>query len=392
VTTPPTSPDDDGPDVPDAEAPHPDDATDVDGVEPDDTEGGRTRRHVSRSTLTLILSCTLLVVFIVVAATRPVPYVTLGPGPTFNTIGEYDGKPLISVKGAKTYPTSGNLDLTTVSESGGPYGDIGLGEAIRGWLDPHVAVVPTRLLHPPGTSSDEVEKRNAADFSDAEDSATVAAFNYLKIPFDYVIKVSSVDKGSAADGKLKVGDVVVAVDGKKVSTVDAARAPILSTKAGDTVTMTIRRDGKESDVVLTPQSKTEGGKTTQVVGITLGDDYESKVTVTYSLTGVGGPSAGLMFSLGLVDMLSPTSINGGKYVAGTGTIDASGKVGPIGGIQQKLVGARDNGATIFLVPADNCASAKNAVPDGLTIAKVTTLTSAVDALAAINAGKPAPAC
>lgn len=380
----------------DAEEPTPADPSPGEPVE-DGAAGGSTatakrRIRMTRSTYTLVLAAVLLVGFVVVAATRPVPYVSLAPGPTFNTLGEYDGKPLISISGHKVYPTSGNLDLTTVSESGGPYGRLGLGEALRGWLDPDIAVVPSKLLHPPGVSGEEVEERNRVDFADAEDSATIAAFNYLDIPFDYVVRVSSVEDGSPADGKLEVGDVVLTVDGQKATTVEKTRDLIRGTGKGESATVTVRRDGKERDIVVTPQLREQDGTKVPVVGVTLGEDYESDVEVTYSLTGVGGPSAGLMFALGVVDKLSPESVNHGEHVAGTGTIAPDGKVGPIGGIQQKMTGARDKGATVFLVPADNCAAAKGAVPDGLTIAKVTTLTSAIEALDALHAGRPAPAC
>ena len=360
------------------------------GADADDESASR--RGVSRRTLTLIVSGVLLLVLVVLAATRPVPYVSIGPGPTFNTLGAYKDTALITVKGRPTYPTTGNLDLTTVTETGGPYGKLGLGEALRGWVDPHIAVVPTRLLYPDQQTSAQIDQQNTADFSGAESSATVAAFQYLGIPVQRVVKVSSVTKGAPADGVLQKGDILVAIDGAKVASFTDARTVIRTKSPGAKVTLTIKRNGKQQDVVVVPKSKLQNGKPVTIVGVTLGESFDSPVIVKYGLTGVGGPSAGLMFSLGLVDKLTPGSLTNGAHIAGTGTIDPSGKVGPIGGIQQKMQGARQKGATIFLAPDSNCGDVRGAIPSGLRVVKVTTLTSAVQALDAIKAGKPTPTC
>ena len=364
-------------------------------TEPEELEAPTRQSRIgrpSRRTTTLVVSGVLLIVFVVVAALLPVPYVLLGPGPTFNTLGSYDGKALITVSGHPTYPTSGNLNLVTVSESGGPYGRVGLADALRGWIDPHIAVVPTSLLYAPNTPTTQVQQQNQQAFSDAESSATVAALNYLHIPYEHVVKVTAVTAGGPSVGVLQPGDVIVAVNGARITSIDAARAEIQKHPAGKPLTVTVQRDGTQRDVTVVPRRESEGGKETTVVGVTLTDGYSSSVKVTYSLTGVGGPSAGMMFSLGLVDKLTPGSLNGGKFIAGTGTIDADGTVGEIGGIQQKMQGARSSGATFFLVPAANCQDALGAVPKGLTIAKVTTLASAVSAIGDYVAGKPAPAC
>ena len=155
--------------------------------------------------------------------------------------------------------------------------------------------------------------------------------------------------------------------------------------------MDLDRDGRRVNETLTTAPNPDD-PALPFVGITPDVDYDFPFQVTISLDDVGGPSAGLMFSLGLVDMLTPGSLNNGAHVAGTGTIDDAGKVGPIGGIQQKMQGARGDGATVFLVPAENCDSAAGAVPKGLRTVKVTTLTSAVNALNAIKAGKSTPTC
>ena len=344
------------------------------------------RRGLTRRTAAMVAASAVLLALVVASLFISVPYVTLGPGPTFNTIGSFEDEPLITITGAETFPTDGRLDLTTVSESGGPYGRLGLAEALRGWLDPDVAVVPSKLLYPPGTSGDEVERLNQCDFAGSESAATVAALRQLELAVTPVVEVAAVEAGSPADGELECGDAIVAVDGDQVRTPEDVVAAISSLAPGDEVELTVRRNGRNVEVPLTTASRTEDGRTRAVVGISVEVGYTSPVQVEYSLEGVGGPSAGLMFALGVVDKLTEDSLTGGAHIAGSGTIDGEGTVGAIGGIQQKLQGARGQGATVFLVPADNCQAASSAAPDGLRLVEVTTLDSAVTALEAIRAG------
>ena len=128
------------------------------------------------------------------------------------------------------------------------------------------------------------------------------------------------------------------------------------------------------------------------MGVEITEQYKFPFEVKISVGDIGGPSAGMMFALGIIDKLTHLSLTGGKFIAGTGEITPSGQVQPIGGIQQKMVGARNAGATIFLTPASNCADTKGAVPAGLRLVKVSTLTQAVDDLEAIKAGQPVPSC
>jgi PDZ domain-containing protein len=161
-------------------------------------------------------------------------------------------------------------------------------------------------------------------------------------------------------------------------------------KPGEQVTLTVQRAGRRMDERITTAAAKDGRA---IVGVLTRDEADYPFKVAISLKDVGGPSAGLMFALGVVDKLTPGSLSGGKYIAGTGTIDDSGKVGPIGGIPQKMAGARRAGATVFLAPAGNCAEAVKTVPAGLRLVKVDSLQSAVDALDAIREGKgKVPAC
>ncbi len=343
-----------------------------------------------RRTRWLGVSGAVVLGFVAVVALVPVPYVALSPGPTFNTIGEVAGTPLITITGERTYPTAGSLDMTTVSERGGPFGGMYVSRALAGWLDPTVRVVPAAALYPTDVPAEQVQQENQADFVDSQSSAVAAALHHLDLPVHERVVVSSVSTGSPADGKLETGDVVLSVDGTAVTTPDQVGTAVRAREPGEEVVLRIERDGDMRTVtVVAGASPTTGGA---YLGITVGTAYVAPFEIDFTLDDVGGPSAGLMFSLGIVDMLTPGYLNGGREVAGTGTIDPDGAVGPIGGIQQKLVGARDSGSTLFLAPRDNCDEVSGHVPDGLTVAAVGTLDEAVDALTDYVAGRPVPSC
>lgn len=347
-------------------------------------------RHELRRTRWLGAAGAVVLGFVAVVALVPVPFVALSPGPTFNTIGDVGGTPLITISGEQTYPTAGTLDMTTVSERGGPFGAMYVSRALAGWLDPTVRVVPTEALYPADVPAEQVAQENQADFVDSQSSAVAAALHQLDIPVQEHVVVSSVTSGTPADGVLEPGDVVLSVDGTEVTTPDQVGAAVRAGAPGDEVVLRIDRDGDERTVtVVAGTSPTTGGA---YLGITVATAYEAPFEIDFTLDDVGGPSAGLMFSLGIVDKLTPGYLNGGREVAGTGTIDPDGVVGPIGGIQQKLVGARDSGSTLFLAPRSNCDEVAGHVPDGLTVAAVGTLDEAVDALDDYVAGRAVPSC
>jgi Lon-like protease len=345
---------------------------------------------MSRRALTLMVAGFLTLMFALVGALLPVPYVVLSPGPTENTIGEVDGKPVISVEGRQTYPTEGKLSLVTVAYQGGPGTRIDLFSALRGWIDPTIAVVPEETIFPPATTAKEVEEQNTQEMTNSQDDATAAALTELKIPYSSVVIVASAEKGLPADGKFKTGDEIVSVDGTPVSDREAVSASVRRHKPGEQVSFIVKR-GAQSVTVAVPTVASKDGA--PIVGITMRVGYKFPFQVKINVGDVGGPSAGMMFSLGIVDKLTPGAMTGGRSIAGTGTITAEGAVGPIGGIQQKMVGARKAGATVFLTPADNCAEAAKAIPAGLRLVKVATLRDAVQAVDAIRTGSGSvPGC
>ncbi|GAA3130121.1 PDZ domain-containing protein [Planomonospora alba] len=338
---------------------------------------------MSRRALTLMVAGFLTLVLGVVGTLLPVPYVVLSPGPTENTIGDVKGTPVINIEGRRTYPTDGSLSLVTVAYQGGPGSRIDLLTALRGWVDPTIAVVPEETIFPPATTAEEVEEQNTQEMSNSQDDATAAALKELRIPYTSVVTVAATQKGLPAHGKFEEGDELVSVDGVPATDRETVSATVRKHKAGEQVAFVVKRDGEETTVTVPTAAAADG---TPVVGISMGIDYRFPFEVSISVGDVGGPSAGMMFSLGIIDKLTPGSLTGGKSVAGTGTITPDGEVGAIGGIQQKMVGARESGATVFLTPADNCAEALAAVPDGLTLVKVETLHGAVQALDAVRTG------
>ncbi len=345
---------------------------------------------MSRRALTLLVAGFLTVILAVAAALLPVPYVVLSPGPTENTIGDVKGKPVITISGHTTYPTDGKLSMVTVAYQGGPSNSIDLLTALRGWIDPTIAVVPEETIFPRKTTAKEVEQQNTLQMTTSQEDATIAALHALKIPVPEVVSVAVVEKGLPADGKLQVGDEITAVDGAPATDQNTVASAVRKLKPGEQVRLTVNRKGTSTDVVLGTVAGKDGKAR---VGVTMGMRYKPPFKVDISVGDIGGPSAGLMFSLGIYDKLTPGALTGGKSIAGTGTITLDGAVGPIGGIEQKMVGARKAGATIFLTPALNCPQAVRAVPDGLRLVKVETLEGAIKAIDALRTGTgDVPAC
>ena len=326
-------------------------------------------------------------VALVVLTFLPSPYVIQRPGPVYDTLGtatdkDGDEVPLIKVEGAETFETAGTLDLTTVQVVGNRERTPSWFELALAWMDSSRAVVPLDSVFPEGVTTEQRDERNATLMVDSQHEATAAALNELGYDTGAEVVVVEAVADSPADGALKADDVITAIDGTPVESATELRAAIQEA-AGDPVTLTVRRDGEEQAVEVTPEEHTEGGVTTWLIGVTLRTDYDFEIDVTIQLDNVGGPSAGMMFALGIIDTLTEGELNGGENVAGTGTIDAAGTVGPIGGIRQKLYGARDAGAEYFLAPEANCDEVVGHVPDGLQVIRTATLDESLAALEVI---------
>ena len=242
----------------------------------------------------------LLIVGIVV----PLPFVELAPGPTFNVIGDFQGKPVITISGTPTFPTAGNLDMTTVNERGGPRSGINIGRVVVGWADPTIRVLPRSALFPEDSRTDaEVKEENVRAFSDSQADAIAASLSYLDRPFTTLVVVSSVRTSTPADGKLEPGDELLTIDTTKITVVEDVATAMSSVNQGQTVTVRYKREGKDGTTRITTTASPSDPQRA-FLGITIGETYEAPFAIDFSLDGVGGPSAGMMFSLGIVDKLT----------------------------------------------------------------------------------------
>ncbi|MGW0734175.1 S16 family serine protease [Streptomyces sp. NPDC002851] len=254
----------------------------------------------------LALSATPVVALLAVAAFAPLPFSVAQPGSTADVLGEHKGEPVITIAGAPTRDTKGELLMTTIAATT-PDTEVDLGDVIDGWFRTDRAVMPRDAVYPTGDSVEEIEEHNRAQMKKSQDAAVDAALTYL-------------------------------------------------------------------------------------------DKSPEDVRVQLKLADVGGPSAGFLFSLGIIDKLdgdgSGGDLTGGRKIAGTGTIEADGTIGPVGGVALKTQAARRDGASVFLVPKAECSDAKAELPDGVRLIPVDRLTDAVDSLRALNAGggKNVPSC
>ncbi|WP_377269487.1 PDZ domain-containing protein [Peterkaempfera sp. SMS 1(5)a] len=337
-----------------------------------------------------MLAATLLLIAMLCVSVLPimkVPYAEMSPGPTYNTLGQQNGRPVISISGRKTYPTSGHLNMTTVQVTSADY-QPSLVSAVIGWLRGDVAVVPHANLYPDNQTEQEAEQQNAEEFASSQDSAKAAALHELGYKVGTDVIVESVVAGSPSQGRLHAGDVIKAVDGTAVTAPEQVAKLVTKHKPGQRTVFTVvpagQSGGATKKVDVTTVKAPDGDRA--MVGIQPGTSHIFPFPIDIGLQDVGGPSAGLMFSLGIIDKLKPTDITGGKFIAGTGTITDSGEVGPIGGISMKTIAAREAGAQYFLTPADNCTEAARNTPGGLTLVKVKTLDDALKALDGIRSG------
>lgn len=349
---------------------------------PDGPYGGSTppAPRMDQRTWAMVLAGVAAVVLLAVVSLLPMPYALMRPGPVVDVLSAPDGTPLISVQDRETYETSGSLDLLTVRVEGGPGTRVSVWQVVRGWLDPSVAVRPTEELFPPAVTQEDVDQQNAQEMVTSQETATVAAMDELGIQVPTTLTVAGFTDGSGAEGVLRDGDVVTSVQGAPVVDLPELRDLLQEIEPGDDVTIGYTRGGAPAEATF-PTSEADGRT---VMGVFIDPTYELPFEVSIRIEDIGGPSAGMIFALGIVDKLTPGELTGGERIAGTGTMDSDGTVGPIGGIQQKLVGADDAGAEWFLAPAANCDEVVGHVPDGLRVVRVETLEDARAAVEAIG--------
>ncbi|RLV50907.1 PDZ domain-containing protein [Nocardioides mangrovicus] len=350
---------------------------------------------MSRRTTASVVGFVLLVGCLLAAAVVPLPYTIYSPGPTVNLLGKSDKREIIAVSGAKTYRDGGDLRLLTVVPTG-PDDTVSLLGALSAWVRPDQAVYRKSDIYATDQTSDSVEEQGQVDMVDSQDSAVAAALTQLGYTFTTSVQVLGIQRGGPGDGALEVHDQLVSVNGTAVSDIAGAVKDIQAVKPGSRVRLVVRRSGKTQTLrVRTVASQAD--KTKSALEVTIGVGYDFPIDVDVRVgDNIGGPSAGMMIAMTVYDTLTPGSLTKGADVAGTGTIDAKGQVGGIGGIQQKLVAAQRAGARLFLAPADNCDEVRGGPYDSerMRVVKVSTLKGAIADVKAWTSDHDAklPAC
>jgi PDZ domain-containing protein len=313
----------------------------------------------------------------------PLPYVVLEPGPITNTLGTLDGRPIVEIKGERTYPAKGALDFTTVRVVGGPGVRVNVFDLLAAAVRDDEEVFRREEIYPEQATREEVEQESTAEMVNSQEVAAAIALRETGHVVPERVVVSEVPDGSPSKGVLEPGDEFVSIAGQPTPDAAAVQAAVRSQKAGSAVPVVVKRQGVKKSLSV----PTRDNRGSTIIGVLLGRDYDLPVDVVIDSGGVGGPSAGTMFTLAVYDLLTPGDLTGGKRIAGTGTMEPDESVGPIGGIRQKLHGARDGGADYFLAPADNCTEVRGHVPDGLTVVKIGSFDDALGAVRAIAADK-----
>ncbi len=312
------------------------------------------------------------------------PYVIERPGPVVNVLGEYEDAQVIKVNDVKTYATEGQLGLLSVSVVGSPERTPSWLDLLWAWLDPAQAIVPVDVVYPTNKTVEQLDAESTAMMEESQQDAVATALIKLGYEIPSNVYVSEVTKNRPAAGKLVAGDFVIGVDGQKPKSVDDLRRLINLYDSNTPLKVTVLRERKELTFELTPIKNDDGA---WVLGIYVGTTYDFPVDIDLAVADIGGPSGGMMFALGIYDKLTPGALTRGFNIAGTGTISATGEVGPIGGIRQKMYGAVRSGATHFLAPVENCNEVSGHVPEGLTVVAVSTFDEALKAVEFISTKK-----
>jgi PDZ domain-containing protein len=309
------------------------------------------------------------------------PVIALSPGPMEDVLAR------LKVEGSRVYDSEGKLYLTSV----GIDDDVRFYEALLDMANRDVQLLPRAELYPEEQDSTEIDKENTALMDRSKETASVVALREVGYEIEPSgVEVTQVVAGTPADGKLRAGDRILDADGRAVASTDEVRAAITRHEIGERVAFRIDRDDTEKNVSV--QVREADGQPR--VGILLRDlfpDLPVKVSIETE-NNIGGPSAGLMFTLSIIDKLTPEDLTGGKRIAGTGEIALDGGVLPVGGVAEKLIAVRRLGVTTFLIPAENCDSVRGRVPDGLRLVKVATITDALRFLRDPKAAATAPGC
>lgn len=328
---------------------------------------------------------TVVLLGIVAMSALPTPYVIERPGGAFNVLGTDHNTEIISVIDAPSYETDGALDLLTVEILGAPNHTPTWLELFFAWLDPAQSIIPLEDIYPSNVSQTKVDQANISMFADSQQSALAVALIKLGYRLNSKLIVNSLATDAAATGKLAAGDQIVSIDSVKLTDYGMLTKAIQGSKGKALNLEVISAKGVTRSETITPKLVDGSYR----IGAYVASKYEFPINVKLQLQDIGGPSGGMMFALGIYDKLTPGALTGGQIIAGTGTIDDSGTVGPIGGIREKLYSAQRAGAKWFLAPKENCNEVVGHIPAGLHVAQVENFDQALSAVQSIASGKGA---
>jgi PDZ domain-containing protein len=314
----------------------------------------------------------------------PTPYLIERAGPTYDVLGKISDEPVIQISGAESFESEGKLEILTVSIVGKPERTPNWIEIALAWADQSQKVVPVELLYPKNRTTEQVRSESSAMMEVSQQEAIAAALNNLGYETPRQVYITEVVADAAASGKLVAGDSILSINSEAITDIEQLKQILNSWDEKAPLAVVVDRNERQVTKKVSPIKDSEGNFR---FGILVGYKYDFPVKVNLQLGDVGGPSGGMMFALGIIDRLTPGDLTGGLHVAGTGTIAQSGEVGPIGGVVQKLYGAKRSGATVFLAPAANCDEIIGNVPDGLRVVKIETLQDALTALEKLSANE-----
>jgi PDZ domain-containing protein len=318
-------------------------------------------------------------------ALLPTGYVIEKPGQVFDVMGQVSGEPVISSPDLPTYPSDSRFDVTTVSLLGNPTSTPSWLQVLVAWVDSEQKVIPLDEVYPDNRTAEEIRAESTAQMEISQQDAIAAALIQLGYEVPRSLYVASVLEDTPSSKILIAGDIVISAAGKQITEFEELREQIQLTQ-GNEIEIVVLREGQEKSFLIVPELRED----LWVIGAMISYTYTFPVDIELQLGEVGGPSGGLMFTLGILDSLTEGSLAGEKHISGTGTISANGEVGPIGGIDLKMISARKSGADLFLVPSGNCQEAIGQVPEGLSVISVRDLAEALAAIEQVKSGSVPP--
>lgn len=332
----------------------------------------------------------IFILLISAAFLLPSPYVILSPGNPQNVLGS-----AITISGTKVYPTTGKLSVTSVLVTD-PDSYITGFDVLYAWIDKNRVVLPRVQVYPEGESAAESVKIGADEMSGSQINATAAALDYLGYENKAKLMIVEVNKKSDAIGNLKAADQIISVDDKNFSSSAQIMDYLDQKKPGEFISVKVLRKGSEEVSRKIKLSARDDGSA--YIGINIQSQFDFPFDVKIKLAETGGPSGGLIFALGIVDKLTSQDFVRYRNIAGTGTITTDGRVGPIGGIAEKIIGAKNAGVELFLTPIENCSEIDNQEKvvsstdkKVMKIVPVATLSEAISVLK-LPAGAKYPSC